>query len=221
MAGVAAIPVRIRLTLAFAVVMAAVLATAGLFLYVRLGAALDRTIDRNLRERSSDVRALVHRGDARLAVRGDGLAQVLDPNGSLVGGTVGLDHPLLTRAEVSRAAAAPIVVRSRSVPASDEPARLLAAPVETPRGRVVVVVGESLGERADALESLHLALLIGGPLALLLSSLPCPAAATRSRPRSVRSSPCVARRSRCRRASRVGGSRSRPPATRSVGLVER
>jgi len=171
MAGVAAIPVRIRLTLAFAVVMAAVLATAGLFLYVRLGAALDRTIDRNLRERSSDVRALVHRGDARLAVRGDGLAQVLDPNGSLVGGTVGLDHPLLTRAEVSRAAAAPIVVRSRSVPASDEPARLLAAPVETPRGRVVVVVGESLGERADALESLHLALLIGGPLALLLSSL--------------------------------------------------
>jgi two-component system OmpR family sensor kinase len=171
MAGVAAISVRVRLTLAFAVVMAAVLAAAGLLLYLRLGTALDRTIDRNLRQRSSDVRALVHGGDARLAVRGDGLVQVLDPNGSLRGGTGGLDRPLLTRAEVSRAAAAPIVVRSRSVPASDEPARLLAAPVETPRGRVVVVVGESLGERADALESLHLALLIGGPLALLLSSL--------------------------------------------------
>src|SRR5205823_9660789 len=171
MAGVAAIPVRIRLTLAFAVVMAAVLAAAGLFLYLRLGTALDRTIDRNLRERSSDVSALVDRGDARLAVRGGGLVQVLDPNGSLVRGTVGLDRPLLTRAEVSRASRARVEVRSRAVPGSDEPARLLAAPVETSRGRVVVVVGESLGERADALESLHLALLIGGPLALLLSSL--------------------------------------------------
>ena len=38
------LPITIRLTLVFAAVMAAVLAVTGLFLYVRLGAELDRVV---------------------------------------------------------------------------------------------------------------------------------------------------------------------------------
>jgi two-component system OmpR family sensor kinase len=167
----AAIPIRMRLTLAFAAVMALVLAGAGLFLYLRLGADLDRSIDRRLRERAGDVGALVHRGDPRLGARAQGLAQVVDAEGSVLDATRGLERPLLSRAEISGATHAPLQVRSRAVPGSDEPARLLATPIATAAGRLVVVVGASLEERGDALESLLLALLIGGPLALVLSSL--------------------------------------------------
>ena len=52
-------PLRLRLTLAFAVVMAALLSAMGIFLYLRLGSALDRTIDQSLRSRADDVAALV------------------------------------------------------------------------------------------------------------------------------------------------------------------
>jgi two-component system OmpR family sensor kinase len=166
----AAMPIRFRLTLAFAVAMAVVLAAMGLFLYLRVGAALDRTIDQSLRQRADDVGAPLRQGDSRLAVRGEGLAQVLDPSGSVVDSTRGLGRPLLDAAEVSRAARSSIEIGSRGVPGSDEPARLLARPVETRRGRVVVVVGASLETRGDALGGLLLALLIGGPSALLLAS---------------------------------------------------
>jgi signal transduction histidine kinase len=151
--------------------MAIVLAAMGLFLYLRLGAALDRTIDQSLRERANDVGALVRQSDSRLAERGESLAQVLGPNGSIVDSTRGLDRPLLTGSEIARAQGASIEIPSRDVAGSDEPARLLARPVDTQRGRVVVVVGASLEERGEALGSLLLALLIGGPVALLLSSL--------------------------------------------------
>jgi signal transduction histidine kinase len=53
----------------------------------------------------------------------------------------------------------------------DETARLLAAPVSTSEGRLVVVVGSSLADRDEALRSLATLLLIGGPIALLLASL--------------------------------------------------
>ncbi|MCW3012738.1 MAG: hypothetical protein JWO90_3142, partial [Solirubrobacterales bacterium] len=51
--------VRVRVTLAFSGVMAMVLASTGLFLYVRLGSELDATIDQGLRARAGDVGALL------------------------------------------------------------------------------------------------------------------------------------------------------------------
>ena len=168
---VAALPIRLRLTLAFTTTMAVVLAAAGLFLYLRLEGALDRTIDQSLRGRASDLRALVRQGRPRLPAQGERLVQILSPNGFLVASARGLDRPLLTRAELSRAGQRSLEVRSRAVPGSDEPARLLATTVRTPRGPVVVVVGASLEDRNDALSNLLLALLLGGPPALLLSAL--------------------------------------------------
>jgi two-component system OmpR family sensor kinase len=150
--------------------MSVVLAATGLFLYLRLGAALDDTIDQSLRERSAQVSALVRRSDA-LGERDQGLAQVLDARGAVVGGTPGLERPLLTPAEVARATGGATTIEERAVPGSDEPARLLIAEVDTQRGRRVVVVGASLEQRGDSLETLLAALLIGGPLALLLASL--------------------------------------------------
>jgi two-component system, OmpR family, sensor kinase len=64
------------------------------------------------------------------------------------------------------------VVERAFVPGSDDPVRLLATPVQAQEGPLlVVVVGASLEGRAEALESLLGQLLVGGPIALLLSSL--------------------------------------------------
>lgn len=165
----ARLPIRVRLTVAFAVAMALVLSATGLFLYLRLSATLDRTIKQGLDARARDVGALAKQSDS-LGQKDEGITQVLDASGGVVAAARGLDHPLLTRAQVARAQKEPITI-DRNVPGSDETARLLGTPVDTPRGVRIVVVGTSLEQRGDALENLLTALLIGGPLALLLASL--------------------------------------------------
>lgn len=169
MGFLAHVPIRLRVTLAFAVAMAIVLAATGLFLYLRLGSALDRTIDQSLRARATDVSALVSQGDS-LGAEGQGITQVLDPRGAVLAARPGLGRPLLTSEEISRASTGAITIE-RPIPSADEAARILATPLETQRGPRIVVVGASLEQRGDALENLFLALLIGGPLALLLASL--------------------------------------------------
>jgi heavy metal sensor kinase len=180
MRALARMPIRLRLTLAFAAAMAVVLLATGLFLYLRLGAALDQTIDQSLLGRADDVATLVRvagsgldmaDGD-RLVDHEESFAQVLDPRGVILDSTPRLgDRLLLTGGQLARAAKATIMVERPPFPDSDEPVRLLATPVQSAAGPVVVVVGASLEERVDALASLLRQLLIGGPLALLLASL--------------------------------------------------
>jgi signal transduction histidine kinase len=175
----ARVPIRLRLTVAFAVVLAAILTATGLFLYLRLGAELDGTIDQSLRARADDVAALVRRDGAGLRDAGGGLvdpeehfAQVLDSDGVVVDGTAFLgERPLLTGAELARAGDGTISTERPSVPGSDDPVRLLATPVEADGRRLVAVVGASLESRDEALDSLLALLLVGGPLALALGSV--------------------------------------------------
>jgi two-component system, OmpR family, sensor kinase len=174
------VPTRLRLTLAFAVGMAAVLMAMGLFLYLRVGAALDRTIDQSLRGRVDDVAALVRAsgsglreaGERLLVEREENPAQVLDPDGTILDSAPGVGgHRLLTRPQLARASQATIMVDRPPVPGSDDPLRVLATPVQTQGGPVVVVVGASVDDRIEALEGLRTQLLLGGPVALLLASL--------------------------------------------------
>jgi two-component system OmpR family sensor kinase len=174
------VPTRLRLTLAFAVGMAAVLMAMGLFLYLRVGAALDRTIDQSLRGRADDVAALVRAsgsglreaGERLLVEREENPAQVLDPDGTILDSASGVGgHRLLTRPQLARASQATIMVDRPPVPGSDDPLRVLATPVQTQGGPVVVVVGASVDDRIEALAGLRTQLLLGGPVALLLASL--------------------------------------------------
>ena len=79
------LPIRLRLTLAFAVAMAIVLIVAGAILYARLGSSLQEGIDDNLEARSLTLTVLVQsRGpelvDDDLSTQdADVFAQVLDP----------------------------------------------------------------------------------------------------------------------------------------------
>lgn len=169
------LPIRIRLTLAFALVMAVVLAATGLFLYLRLASALDRTIDQGLEARAADVAALVEQADEGLrearGLRGpdDGLAQVMTLNGTIVDATPGhAGERFLLRGQLERARAGRTFF-ARTI--EGENVRLLAEPVTAQDKRLVVIVGSSLEPRAEALDDLRAQLLIGGPVALLLASL--------------------------------------------------
>ena len=73
------IPIRIRLTLAFTGVMAVVLIATGLFVYLRLRADVDQTVDQGLRTRAGDIGALVQQEDPGLnaAARASGFAPKL------------------------------------------------------------------------------------------------------------------------------------------------
>ena len=180
MGWLARLPIRLRLTLAFAVAMAVVLVAAGLFLYLRLGAALDRTIDRSLLGRADDVTALVRAAGSGLRqAPGPGLveqeesfAQVLARDGAVLDSTPGLrDRRLLSGPELARATRTIVLVDRPPFPDSDDPLRLLATPVQAEGGPVVVVVGTSTEERVEALESLLRQLLLGGPIVLAVASL--------------------------------------------------
>lgn len=155
--------------------MALVLASTGLFLYFRVGSALDDTIDQGLEARAADVAALVEQADTGLRegpnLRGpdSGFAQVLDREATVVDATPGFTgQPLLTDAQLALARGGRSFFE-RTL--DDEQVRLLATPVSAQDQELVVIVGTSLEPRADALADLEAQLLVGGPIALLLASL--------------------------------------------------
>ena len=180
MSTVRRIPIRIRVTLAFAAVMALVLGAVGLFLYFRLEAQLDHSIDQGLRSRAEDVSALVRasgpglRGTNRGALieTDESFAQVLTANGRVIDSTRQLrGERALPGADLGQVLSAPVFVERSQLPGVDGRARLLATPVDFGGRQDVVVVGSSLADRDEALNSLLTLLLIGGSVALVLASL--------------------------------------------------
>lgn len=175
MAWLNRIPIKLRVTLAFAGVMAVVLAGVGLFLYVRLRGELDAAIAQSLRSRTADVTALITQANSSLAQsgrspltdEGENLAQILDSSGRIVDSTPALrSHPLLAGAEL-RDATHETVTTTTAV--DEEQARLLATPVTARGRRLVVIVATPLEDRDHAVGNLGRLLLVGGPVTLLLA----------------------------------------------------
>jgi signal transduction histidine kinase len=163
-------PIRLRVTAAFALTMALVLAALGWFLYSRLESHLQTELDTSLQVRADDLAALVREGGS-LAPSGRGLiepgesfAQLLGHDGRVVDAT----RPLRRAALVDAAAIRRPTYENRpSVPGLDEAARLLAVPVR----RGVLIVGSTRQNNLETLASFRNELLIAGPIALLLASL--------------------------------------------------
>jgi two-component system OmpR family sensor kinase len=161
---VSRLPIRIRLALAFAVVMAVVFAAVGAILYVRLGDTLDERIADTLEERTTALGATFDVTSPTIAGE-DGLAQVLEPDGSVVAGNrTRAEELLLSAAELERARLGQITVGSEL---SGVDYRLRATPVDDR----IVVVGEPLDDRDEALDGLLAQLLVVLPIALLVSAL--------------------------------------------------
>jgi two-component system, OmpR family, sensor kinase len=172
------IPIKLRVTLVFAAVMAIVLAATGLFLYLRLESSLNNSIDSDLQSRNEQlIREMrvedVGIGEAARTVidkRPDDFAQVLTASGRLFDPTHQRgQHPALTPERVAAARKGEIIFEGSA--GNDEPERYLARPFEFEGHSLVAVVGASLESRDEALSSLLTLLLIGGPVALLLASI--------------------------------------------------
>jgi signal transduction histidine kinase len=173
------LPVRWRLTLAFACVMAIVLAATGLFVRQQLGAHLDRALDASLRSHAADVAALAQQSDSGLNEAKDNpilgrraqVAQLIDARGRVIDASAGVPRrPLIGATALARARKRSVAIRSMDI-AGDEAFRLLAVPIHAQDQRMVAVVGQSLEERDQAIAGLTNVLLLGGPLALVLASL--------------------------------------------------
>jgi two-component system, OmpR family, sensor kinase len=166
------LPIRIRLTIAFAGVLGALLLAGGIVLFAQFESYVDRGIDRDLNARTADAVALVSHGGASRAVlgsSGEPLAQLFDARGNVVASTRRLGQArLLTPAE-ARVAGAGGARRSRvNTPAG--PARVVARPVNSAGRQLTVAVAESLRGRDQELGRLRDLLFIIGPFALLLAT---------------------------------------------------
>lgn len=170
------LPIRARLTAAFALAMVVVLAAAGLFVYLRLEADLREGVDTSLEARADALAALVERSGGRLtepvgsaAEPEESFAQLLTPEARLLDGIGGAGDPALSPDETARAAAAPVLL-DRELPGIDGTARVLARPATVDGRSLVIVAGASLEDVDETLGGLVASFAIGGPVAVLAAS---------------------------------------------------
>jgi signal transduction histidine kinase len=165
---VSRLPIRVRLTAAFALAMVVVLVAAGLFVYVRLKDDLNESVTAGLQTRAAAVAAS---GQASAGASGDGeegFSQVLSADGSLLDSAGGAGDPALSAGELRRVEGGEELVLERRVPGIEGTTRILARPRT---GSEVVAVGQSLDDRNETLASLVTSFAFGGPIAVLLASM--------------------------------------------------
>jgi len=215
------IPIRLRLTAGFAAAMAAIILAFGAILYAAMADVLLDEIDTGLRFRAATVAAELP-GPPRLGPAAPGLiehreafAQVLGPDGIVLGTSQGLAGPLMDAARVR--AIRSQVFSYQNLPGVEAGARLFTLPVTRDGRRYLVIVGSSLSDRADALRMIERFFLLGGPVALAIAcSVGWILAGTSLRPvdRMRRQAAAIS-------AAGAGQRLSVPPADDEVGRLAR
>lgn len=162
------LPIRARLTLAFALVMTVVLTAMGSLVYLRVAKALVASVDQSLLSQAREASHHSREGGSLVdsdVAGGTTLAEIVDSRGVVTRSSPrGL--PLLipnTALESSR----PTTRGSVTLRSPAGSWRYLAVR----RGRSTVVVARSLEPRNESLRRLLRELLVAAPLALLLASL--------------------------------------------------
>ena len=174
-------PIRLRVSLAFALVLVVVIAGTGLFLDLRFTSEMNRAIDRSLRSRAGDVIALVRQADSGLRTAGPtgqvndggGFAQVLRLDGTIFDSSPQTSRrPVLSRREIAKLGTSGAFIDRSSVGSPlAGPVRVLAVRASAQGRSLVVAVGATLSERDRALGSLRALLFTGGAGALVLCVL--------------------------------------------------
>lgn len=166
------LPIRVRLTLAFAVTMAIVLAGVGLLVYHRVDGELLASVDQTLRLQAAEAASHAHSERALVdpdVAGGATLAQLLDSRGHVLRSQPTPLAPLLTPAEAARVARGPSLLRTIHVAmGTDNDWRALAVRAD---GGGAIVVARSLAAREDSLDKLGHELMLILPLALFVASL--------------------------------------------------
>ncbi len=166
------LPIRVRLTLPFALAMAAVLVAVGAFVYLRVGSTLLGTVDEGLAAQATEAESRLEDDEAPLldrdAIDSASVAQQLSADGKVLRSSVaGL--PALVDARTRGMALAGRTVRiSGPAPGLNGEWRLQA---ERASGGTVLVIGSPLTSRDESLDRLRREFLVAAPAALLLATL--------------------------------------------------
>ncbi|HEY6685530.1 MAG TPA: HAMP domain-containing sensor histidine kinase [Propionibacteriaceae bacterium] len=155
------LPIRWRLTLAFAIALTVVLTAVGAFLHFQLSSDVDRDIERDLRTRAAQLSGLLMRepisalptAAAEQLEPDETIAQILTPTGGVVAATAYANVKLLTHEQLRDAALGELFVDRPGDARLDESLRVLAMPVHARDENFIVVVTDSLDERAQTLAS--------------------------------------------------------------------
>ena len=161
-------PIRTRLTLVAAGLVAIVIAAAGAFVYLRLQTDLLHAVDVGLRSRADALLetngVLVASVTPALIESDEAFAQAIAPDGTVLASSGGIeDAPLLTGRLTVRSTPVFVETEVRTSEGEVIPARILV--VDGGDGQMFLV-GASLDDRDEALAQLLAAMAIGGPIAL-------------------------------------------------------
>ena len=162
-------PLRVRLALLFASATALAVVVAGLAFVLQLRVSVDASLDPGLRAQVGEVSdALTAADDAEVAGKG-AIVQVLGVDGQVLLSTPGAGAaPLLNPAQRQRARDGEVSFTSE---VGGNRARVLATAVRRPDGPVLVAVGAETVVSDVAVDRAELALLIGGPAAVVLAGV--------------------------------------------------
>jgi two-component system OmpR family sensor kinase len=151
-------PIRTRLTLAFVLAMAVLLAATGAFVYFRVGSALDEAVNESLDSRLADAKALAQQ-QLEGRTEEEGFTEVIQS---------GERSKILTPGELEEAKDGKLELAQ--VPGVDGSVRIRAEVISVDGEARTVVAGSSLVDRNDAVRSVLAQLVIVGPILLLLSA---------------------------------------------------
>ena len=167
-----ALPIRLRLTLPYAVGMAFVLAAMGLFVYTRVADTLLRDVDQNLRAQAAESAARVAEGESVLDPEPSptpAIRQLLSPSGAVLASTSRGVGPLLRGRDLASARRGSPEPRSGSIAGVAGRWRILTRTVRLKSGPATLVLAASLDQRDRTLDRLVHEFVIGGLAALLLA----------------------------------------------------
>ena len=167
------LPLRVKLTLPFALGMALLVAAMGLFVYFRVGNSLPHSVDQNLTSQLGEVAHHAQDGEPMVDEdqRGEPtIAQVMLADGSVTNSSSAALPPLLHGTPLQAALRQP-TKRTQRVPGLSGEWRLATMPLTVHGKPAVLVVGQSLAGREDTLHDLVREFLVAGPILVLLAIL--------------------------------------------------
>jgi two-component system OmpR family sensor kinase len=165
------LPIRLRVTAAFALVMSLLLAALSLALYWSISSALLDELDTGLRFRAAalgSISSVVETAHPSLEEPGEAFDQLITADHTVVRSSPGIPAaPLVTPHELSQVRGPTFF--QRRVPGVVGTARLLVLRLPGPSHSDYLIVGASMTDRHDALRQLSIVCAVGLPLSIAVA----------------------------------------------------
>jgi signal transduction histidine kinase len=166
------LPLRLKLTLPFALGMAVLVAAMGVFVYIRVGGELLASVDQSLHAQLDESSHHAQGGGGPLIDpdlnEGPTVGEIMSANGTVSNASSDSLGPLLDK-DTLRVALTHPLERTVDIASLRGDWRIATEPLQDGSG--VVIVGRSLEQREETLHRLAREFLIAGPIAIILAIL--------------------------------------------------